>query len=111
VTVAAHPGKLSYGTYGPGSGAHFIGELLKFVAGVHITHIPYRGEAPAGTPQPVISKIALEVNRIIKMPDIAKKILELGFEPVGWSPEHVNTFLREQMAITKKLVDGGRIQI
>jgi tripartite-type tricarboxylate transporter receptor subunit TctC len=51
------------------------------------------------------------VNRIIKLPDVAPKILELGFEPVGWSPERVDTFLREQLAATQKLVDAGRIQI
>lgn len=42
-----HPGKLSYASQGNGSTTHLAGELFKTMAGVDITHIPYRGSAPA----------------------------------------------------------------
>lgn len=42
----ANPGKLSYASQGNGSSAHIVGEQLKEVAGVDITHVPYRGQAP-----------------------------------------------------------------
>jgi tripartite-type tricarboxylate transporter receptor subunit TctC len=45
----AAPGKLSYGSGGVGSFQHLTFELLKQRTGVHITHIPYRGSAPAYT--------------------------------------------------------------
>jgi tripartite-type tricarboxylate transporter receptor subunit TctC len=41
------PGKLTYASYGPGSAAHLIGELLKKEAGIDILHVPYKGGAPA----------------------------------------------------------------
>jgi tripartite-type tricarboxylate transporter receptor subunit TctC len=41
------PGKLSYGSYGIGTGAHVIAEVLKKRSGASIVHVPYRGEAPA----------------------------------------------------------------
>lgn len=41
------PGKLNYSTAGNGSANHLAGELLKSMAGVSITHIPYRGGGPA----------------------------------------------------------------
>jgi len=41
------PGKLSYGSYGIGTGAHVIAEVLKKRSGTNIVHVPYRGEAPA----------------------------------------------------------------
>ena len=41
------PGKLSYGSAGPGSTFHMAAELFKAVAGVDIAHIPYRGGGPA----------------------------------------------------------------
>lgn len=173
----SQPGKLSYGSYGPGSGGHFVGEQLKQAAGIHVTHLPYRGEtpaiqdllagqidaatitvggatrypgkikplaicspsrfplypdiptfaeagfaavnmpgwgglfAPAATPKPVIEKLAHEVNRIIKLPDVAKKILELGFEPVGWPAEKVTPFLNEQLKLTASMVSSGRVKI
>lgn len=48
VTYArAHPGQLSYGSSGVGSGAHFIGEYLKALTGTDITHVPYRSTANA----------------------------------------------------------------
>lgn len=43
----AHPGKLSYGSQGNGTTSHLTMELLKNQAGIQITHIPYRGSAPA----------------------------------------------------------------
>jgi tripartite-type tricarboxylate transporter receptor subunit TctC len=41
------PGKHSYGSYGVGTGAHVIAEIMKKRSGAVITHVPYRGEAPA----------------------------------------------------------------
>jgi tripartite-type tricarboxylate transporter receptor subunit TctC len=43
----ANPGKLNYGSGGNGAGTHLAGELLKQVAGIDLTHVPYRGTAPA----------------------------------------------------------------
>lgn len=46
--VKASPGKYNYASSGVGSSDHFAVELLKASVGhLHITHIPYRGTAPA----------------------------------------------------------------
>ena len=45
--MKANPSKASYGTSGAGTVPHFAGLLLSQVAGVPITHIPYKGGAPA----------------------------------------------------------------
>jgi len=45
----AHPGELSYGSFGNGTSAHLAGELFKTIAGVDLTHVPYKGSAPALT--------------------------------------------------------------
>ena len=45
----ANPGKISYGSPGIGTPHHMSMELLKQTAGVYLTHIPYRGTAPAVT--------------------------------------------------------------
>lgn len=38
-----HPGKLNYGSVGNGSIHHISGEIFKSIAGVSITHVPYKG--------------------------------------------------------------------
>jgi tripartite-type tricarboxylate transporter receptor subunit TctC len=43
----AEPGKLSYGSPGQGTTPHLAGELLKQMTGIDMTHVPYRGDAPA----------------------------------------------------------------
>ena len=43
----ARPGQLSYGSSGTGSVFHLMGELFNETAGVKISHVPYRGVAPA----------------------------------------------------------------
>jgi len=43
------PGKLSYGSAGPGTSNHLVGELLADAAKIEIVHVPYKGGAPALT--------------------------------------------------------------
>jgi tripartite-type tricarboxylate transporter receptor subunit TctC len=43
----ANPGKLNMASAGTGPPPHVTGELLKMMTGVNMTHVPYRGGAPA----------------------------------------------------------------
>jgi len=43
------PGKINYGSSGPGTGGHLSVELLKSMAGIDLVHVPYKGAAPALT--------------------------------------------------------------
>jgi tripartite-type tricarboxylate transporter receptor subunit TctC len=45
----ANPGKINYGSAGIGSSQHMSGELFKMMAGIDMTHVPFRGTAPALT--------------------------------------------------------------
>jgi len=45
----AHPGKINYASSGNGTPYHMAGELFKYMAGVSMTHIPYKGSAAART--------------------------------------------------------------
>ena len=171
------PGKLSYGSYGPGSGGHFVGELFNMAAGIDTVHVPYRGEppalqdliggqidaavvsvggvnrypgkikplavasatrfpsypdvptfaelgypevdmlgwaaafVPAKTPKAIVDKLNTEMGRILVMPDVRAKLLELGFEPAPWSPDKTRRFMKDQLALTQKLIDAGRVKL
>ncbi len=41
------PGKLNFASAGPGSGVHLAAELFANMAGIKLTHVPYKGSAPA----------------------------------------------------------------
>lgn len=45
----SNPGKLSMGSAGIGTATHLAGELMQVVTGVKMTHVPYKGSAPALT--------------------------------------------------------------
>ena len=45
----AHPGKLNYGSGGVGSSQHMAAAMFKKLAGIDVTHIPFKGTAPAMT--------------------------------------------------------------
>ena len=44
-----NPGKLNFGSSGTGSFTHLAGEMFKQTAGIEMTHVPYKGAAPALT--------------------------------------------------------------
>jgi tripartite-type tricarboxylate transporter receptor subunit TctC len=43
----ANPGRLNFASSGSGTSIHLSGELFKVMTGVQMTHIPYKGSAPA----------------------------------------------------------------
>ena len=43
----SHPGRLNFGSSGAGGTIHLSGELFKSMAGVQMTHVAYKGSAPA----------------------------------------------------------------
>ncbi|HYT97348.1 MAG TPA: tripartite tricarboxylate transporter substrate binding protein [Casimicrobiaceae bacterium] len=45
----ANPGKLNFASSGSGTSIHLSGELFKTMTGVQMTHVPYKGSAPALT--------------------------------------------------------------
>jgi tripartite-type tricarboxylate transporter receptor subunit TctC len=42
----ANPGKVTMASFGTASASHLAGELFKFMAGINMVHVPYRGGAP-----------------------------------------------------------------
>jgi len=47
--VKANPGKVSYGSVGPGSTTHIAGATVARMVGSEMIHVPYKGSAPINT--------------------------------------------------------------
>ena len=43
----ARPGQLTFGSAGSGSGGHLANEIFNAMAGIRMTHVPYKGATPA----------------------------------------------------------------
>jgi tripartite-type tricarboxylate transporter receptor subunit TctC len=67
------PGRLNYGTAGNGSANHLAGEMLKSMAKVDITHVPYKGGGPA-----LNAALAGEVQSVVAFPLAALPHVKAG---------------------------------
>ena len=67
------PGTLNYGTAGSGSANHLAGEMLKTMAGVDITHVPYKGGGPA-----ITAALGGEIQLVIAFPLAAMAHIKAG---------------------------------
>jgi tripartite-type tricarboxylate transporter receptor subunit TctC len=67
----ANPDKLTYASQGNGSSGHIVGEQFKQVTGTSVTHVPYRGAAPA-----VQDLVAGHVSMMFDIAPLAKTQIE-----------------------------------
>jgi len=167
----------SYGSTGPGSFMHVIGEAFKREANVEMTHVPLKGAAPlkqellagrlqvggdqlssslgdikagklralatngskrvpelpdvatvrelgfpqleaegwnglfapAKTPREVIDRLQRETAAAVKHPDVAKRFVEIGAEPVGSSAADQEAILKRQLAQFRPIIKEMKI--
>ncbi len=71
--LKSQPGKLSYGSAGPGSTFHMSAEMFKAVSGLAILHIPYRGGGPA-----LVDTIGGQVDMSFPVLSAAKEHVNAG---------------------------------
>jgi tripartite-type tricarboxylate transporter receptor subunit TctC len=159
------PNQLAYASSGNGQSTHLAAELFKTMAGVSMTHVPYKGSAPAltdlaggqvsvmfdtmlsampqvkggrlnalavttatrsgaapnlptvaesgvpgyeavawsgllapaHTPADVVTKLNTEINAVLKQPDVRKRLLNDGADPVGGSAEQFSSHVVKEV--------------
>ncbi len=60
--------------------------------------------APAATPAAVVEKISADVSRALTEPELRKRLLELGADPAGGTPDEFARFIRADQAKWSKLM-------
>jgi len=174
----ANPGKLDYASAGQGTAVHLAVALFNSMAGVTMTHIPYKGSgqalidlvagqvqmtfasilssrghvnsgrlralavsslqrstimpelptvseagvpgyqaaswyawfAPAGTPRPIIGRLNAAIVKGVKSPELSKRLLSGGAEPVGSSAEELGQFLADEVTRWRKVVQVAGVR-
>jgi tripartite-type tricarboxylate transporter receptor subunit TctC len=66
--------------------------------------------APAGTPAPVIERLNKEINAIVAMPDVRQKLLDLGVQARGSTPQALNQLLLAEIDRWKQVVLRAKIE-
>jgi tripartite-type tricarboxylate transporter receptor subunit TctC len=170
--------KYTYGSTGPGSFMHVMGEALSKQTGIEMTHVPFKGAAPlkqeliaarlhlggdqlsssladikagkikalatnaskrigdlpdvatvreqgfpileadgwngvfapAKTPRPVIDRLQKEIAAAVHQPDTAKRLREIGAEPIGSSPAEQDAILKRQVDQFRPVIKEMRIE-
>ncbi len=67
--------------------------------------------APAGTPAPVVAKLAESIAHAMGSPDIRQRVAELGGEAPGYGPEEAARFVREQTDLWSRVVREAHITL
>ena len=60
--------------------------------------------AAPGTPKAVADKLSVQVAEVLKQPDVAKKLSDLGLEPVGSTPDELARYQQTEIAKWAKVV-------
>ena len=61
--------------------------------------------AAPGTPKAVADKLSVQVAEVLKLPDVAKKLSDLGLEPVGSTPDELARYQQTEIAKWAKVVN------
>jgi len=64
---------------------------------------------PAGTPRPVVDRIAADVRRVVLSPAVATKFRELGFQPTGAGTDEFSAIVRRDLERWGTLIRANRI--
>ena len=174
-----NPGKLNYASAGLGTLPHVTMELLLRRIGIDVTHVPYRGAAPAmndllggvvqlkmdtyttsnpqviagklrmlaiasrhrsklmpevptiaemglpnyegilwnaimapaGTPKPIIDKLAAASAKAARAPDVVERLQRDGVDPIGGTPQELATLIARELPQWRDLAKAANIKL
>ena len=67
--------------------------------------------APAGTPREIVNALSVAMMKALQMPDVRQRLIALGYEPLGSTPEEFAANLRSEMAKWAKAVKNAGIRV
>jgi len=66
--------------------------------------------APRGTPQPIIDLLNAEIVKILAQPETRQRLLQLGFEPAGGTPQFLAEFGRKERSKWEPLIKAAGLK-
>jgi len=59
----------------------------------------------------VIARLNNDLNRVLKLPDIQERMVTLGLDPAGGTPEAFGRFVREDIARWAKVIKESGVRV
>ena len=66
---------------------------------------------PAGTPAPVISRLHQEIVKALAVPEVRERIVGVGAQPVGSTPDELAAHIRKELATWAKVVKAAGVRV
>ncbi|HWX50937.1 MAG TPA: tripartite tricarboxylate transporter substrate binding protein [Roseomonas sp.] len=102
----SRPGRLNFGSAGPGGTPHLAGELFKLRSGINITHVPYRGAAPA-----ITALLAKEVDlAFLDLPVLLPHVQEGRLRPLALTSAQRSPALPDTPTFAEGGLDGMEVE-
>ena len=67
--------------------------------------------APAGVPRDIINKVNADINKALQDPGVRKRLVDVGTEIGGGTPESFDNFIKSEIAKYTKLVKAANVQL
>jgi tripartite-type tricarboxylate transporter receptor subunit TctC len=67
--------------------------------------------APAGVPKPVVDRLAAEMIKAVKDPEISAKLVAQGIDPGGMTPAELAAFQKSEVEKWGKVIKAGNIKV
>jgi tripartite-type tricarboxylate transporter receptor subunit TctC len=67
--------------------------------------------APAGVPREIVTRLNKEAHRVMALPDIKERFVQLGTEPVTGTPEAFTQLVRDELAKWGKVIKAANIKV
>ena len=62
------------------------------------------------TPAPIVARLNSEINKILAAPDMRAKLADLGYEPIGGTPEEFAAYITREEAKWGKVVKASNLK-
>ena len=109
----AQPGGVNYASAGAGSPHHLAGELLREKTGIPMTHVAYRGAAPAM--QDILGGSVTRLNKALvdalNSTAVKARFLALGVEGLPGSTADMDRYVKDERERWGRLIKANRIQV
>ena len=67
--------------------------------------------APAGTPQPIVDKLAADFAKVLAMPEVRKRLTDIGLEPVGTTPAQFAAIVKSDHEKWGRVIRNANIKL